>query len=193
MRRATRPNLFIKIPGTKEGLPAIEEAIFAGIPVNVTLLFSAEHYLASAEAFLRGIERRMACGPRSRRRLGWFVFVSRWDGAVAGKVPEDLKNKLAIAVASAPTRPTRGLWLAAWAAGLQCRCPSATPLVGQHRDKGPVGFGHPVRQGSGCTVHVNTMPEGTLKALSKSRDRGAIAADGGDSDAILAEIHQGRH
>src|SRR6202161_4226619 len=97
--RAKRPNLFIKIPGTKEGLPAIEEAIFAGVPVNVTLLFSREQYLASAEAYLRGIERRIAAGLNPKVTSVASVFISRWDAAVAGKVPEELNNRLGIAIA----------------------------------------------------------------------------------------------
>src|SRR5208282_622528 len=97
--RAERPNLLIKIPGTKEGVPAIEEAIFAGIPINVTLLFSREHYVAAAEAFLRGIERRIAGGLAPSVGSVASVFVSRWDAAVAGKVPEELNDRLGIAVA----------------------------------------------------------------------------------------------
>src|ERR1700752_4961635 len=98
-RRAGRPNLFIKIPGTKEGLPAIEEAIFAGVPVNVTLLFSREQYLAAAEAFVRGIERRIAAGLNPNVGSVASVFVSRWDAAVANKVPALLHNQLGIAIA----------------------------------------------------------------------------------------------
>src|SRR6201981_4053697 len=86
--QAKRPNLFIKIPGTREGLPAIEESIFAGIPINVTLLFSREHYLAAAEAFLRGIERRIEAGLNPNVASVASIFVSRWDVAAAGKVPE---------------------------------------------------------------------------------------------------------
>src|SRR5437667_11867362 len=97
--RAGRPNLLIKIPGTKEGLPAIEEAIFAGVPVNVTLLFSREHYVAAAEAFVRGIERRIDAGLKPDVGSVASVFVSRWDGAVMGKVPESLRDRLGIAVA----------------------------------------------------------------------------------------------
>src|SRR5450755_2025086 len=97
--RAARPNLFIKIPGTKEGLPAIEEAIFAGVSVNVTLLFSREQYLAAAEAYLKGIERRMAAGLPTDVESVASVFISRWDVAVASKVPEPLVNKLGIAIA----------------------------------------------------------------------------------------------
>src|SRR5215470_10976304 len=98
--RAARPNVFIKIPGTKEGLPAIEEAIFAGIPVNVTLLFSREQYVAAADAFLRGIERRIAAGLKPDVASVASVFVSRWDAAVTGKVPAALNNQLGIAAAS---------------------------------------------------------------------------------------------
>src|SRR5512132_3727935 len=97
--RANRPNLFIKIPGTKAGLPAIEEAIFAGVPVNVTLLFSREHYLAAAEAFVRGVERRIEAGLNPYVASVASVFVSRWDGAVASRVPENLRNQLGIAIA----------------------------------------------------------------------------------------------
>jgi transaldolase len=97
--RAGRPNLFIKIPGTKEGLPAIEEAIFAGIPINVTLLFSREQYLAAAEAFLRGVERRIEAGLKPTVGSVASVFVSRWDSAVMGKVPDSLRDQLGIAIA----------------------------------------------------------------------------------------------
>ena len=93
--RAKRPNLFIKIPGTKEGLPAIEETIFAGVPVNVTLLFSREHYLAAAEAYLRGVERRIAAGLNPNVGSVASVFVSRWDAAVANKVPAPLTTSSA--------------------------------------------------------------------------------------------------
>src|SRR3954465_7365935 len=96
--RAGRPNLLIKIPGTPEGLPAIEEAIFAGVPINVTLLFSREQYLAAAEAYLRGIERRVAAGLRPDVASVASLFISRWDVAVADKVPPELINKLGIAI-----------------------------------------------------------------------------------------------
>src|SRR5262245_37664394 len=97
--RAGRPNLFIKIPGTKEGLPAIEEAIFAGVPINVTLLFSREQYLAAADAFIRGIERRVAAGLSPEVGSVASVFISRWDAAVKNQIPEALHNQLGIAIA----------------------------------------------------------------------------------------------
>jgi transaldolase len=103
--QAGRPNLFIKIPGTKEGLPAIEEAIFAGVHVNVTLLFSREQYLAAAEAFLRGIERRIEAGLAPTVSSVASVFISRWDVAVSGRVPDSLRNRLGVAIANALMRP----------------------------------------------------------------------------------------
>ena len=119
MLAPARPNLFIKIPGTKEGLPAIEEAIFAGIPVNVTLLFSREQYVAAAEAFLRGIERRIDAGLNPNVGSVASVFISRWDVAVAGKVPEDLRDQLGIAIAKRTYKAYRSLLeLAALAARL---------------------------------------------------------------------------
>src|SRR6266851_1752689 len=107
--RAGLPNLFIKIPGTKEGLPAIEEAIFAGIPINVTLLFSREQYVAAAEAFLRGIERRIDAGLKPNVGSVASIFVSRWDSAVMGKVPAALNNKLGIAIAKRTYKAARDL------------------------------------------------------------------------------------
>jgi transaldolase len=120
--RAGRPNLLIKIPGTKEGLPAIEEAIFAGVPVNVTLLFSREHYLAAAEAFLRGIERRIDAGLRPDVGSVASVFISRWDAAVVGKVPDPLNNQLGVAIAKRTYKACRTLlssprWQRAYNAG----------------------------------------------------------------------------
>ena len=107
--RAGRPNLFIKIPGTKEGLPAIEEAIFAGIPINVTLLFSREHYVSAAEAFLRGIERRIDAGLKPGVGSVASVFISRWDSAVMGKVPDSLRDQLGIAIAKRTYKAYREL------------------------------------------------------------------------------------
>src|SRR5262249_9212403 len=107
--RAARPNLFIKIPGTKEGLPAIEEAIFAGVPINVTLLFSAGQYLAAADAFMRGIERRISAGLPPEVGSVASVFISRWDAAVKDRVPEELRNQLGIAIAKRTYKAYRTL------------------------------------------------------------------------------------
>src|SRR5262244_587109 len=107
--RAARPNLLIKIPGTREGLPAIEEAIFAGVPINVTLLFSREHYVAAAEAYMRGINRRIAAGLNPQIGSVASLFVSRWDAAVAPRVPDALKNRLGIAIAQRTYKAARDL------------------------------------------------------------------------------------
>src|ERR1700740_1594719 len=108
-RRAGKPNLFIKIPGTAEGLPAIEAAIFAGVPVNVTLLFSREQYVAAAEAYLRGVERRIAAGLNPAVASVASLFVSRWDVAINDKVPGELTNRLGIAIAQRAYKAYREL------------------------------------------------------------------------------------
>jgi transaldolase len=190
--RAKRPNLFIKIPGTKEGLPAIEEAIFAGVPVNVTLLFSREQYLAAAEAYLRGIERRIAAGLNPKVGSVASVFISRWDAAVAGKVPEGLNNRLGIAIAgriykaylgllngplsqrtfNAGAQPQRLLW-----ASTGTKDPKASDTL--------------YIKALATPFTVNTMPEGTLKALSDHGEIGpTMAADGGDCEAVLEQFAQ---
>jgi transaldolase len=107
--QAQRPNLFIKIPGTSEGHAAIEETIFAGVPVNVTLLFSPGHYVAAAEAYLRGIERRIAAGFDPKVRSVASMFISRWDKAVMGKVPKKLQDRLGIAIAKRTYKAYRDL------------------------------------------------------------------------------------
>jgi transaldolase len=190
--RASQPNLFIKIPGTKEGAPAIEEAIFAGIPVNVTLLFSREQYLAAAEAFLRGVERRLAAGLNPNVASVASIFVSRWDGAVAAKAPQSLRNQLGIAIAmrtyrayrevlsserwqriyNAGARPQRLLW-----ASTGTKDPKASDILYVNALAAP--------------FTVNTMPEATLKALAGYTVLGSILpADGGDSEKVLAEFAQ---
>jgi len=188
--RADRPNLLIKIPGTKEGLPAIEEAIFAGIPVNVTLLFSHQQYQAAAEAYLRGIERRVAADLPPEVGSVASVFISRWDAAVAHEVPEALRNQLGIAVAkqtyrayrtllaspryqrafNAGARPQRLLW-----ASTGTKDPSASDILYVHALAAP--------------FTVNTMPEATLKAQADHGEIGqTLTPDGGDSDEVLARF-----
>jgi transaldolase len=188
--RAERPNLFIKIPGTQEGLPAIEEAIFAGVPINVTLLFSREQYLAAAEAFLRGVERRIAAGLNPQVGSVASLFVSRWDVAVAGKVPDELRNQLGIAIAkrtykaycsllgsprwqriyNAGARPQRLLW-----ASTGTKDPQASDVLYVKALAAP--------------FTVNTMPETTLKALARHAELGSILpADGGDCEEVLARF-----
>jgi transaldolase len=186
--RAGQRNLFIKIPGTKEGLPAIEEAIFAGVPINVTLLFSREQYQAAADAFLRGVERRIEAGLKPGVASVASVFISRWDAAVKDKVPESLNNQLGIAIAkrtykayrelldsprwqrvcNAGARPQRLLW-----ASTGTKDPKASDVL--------------YIKSLAAPFTVNTMPEGTLKALAEHGEIGEILpADGGDCEEALA-------
>jgi transaldolase len=188
--RAARPNLFIKIPGTKEGLPAIEEAIFAGIPVNVTLLFSREQYVAAAEAFLRGVERRMDAGLNPNVGSVASVFVSRWDTAVAGKVPEALRNQLGIAVAGRTYQAYRQLlssprWQRAYNAGARPQ----RLLWASTGTKDPKASDILYVKALAAPFTVNTMPEGTLKALAGHTELGTILpAEGGDSEQVLGQF-----
>jgi transaldolase len=188
--RAGRPNLFIKIPGTKEGLPAIEEAIFAGVPINVTLLFSREHYLAAAEAFLRGIERRIEAGLEPEVGSVASVFVSRWDGAVAGKVPKPLSNTLGIAVAKRTYKAYRDLlgsprWQRSYNAGARPQ----RLLWASTGTKDPQASDVLYIKALAAPFTVNTMPERTLKALADHCEIGEImSANGGDCEAVLGQF-----
>jgi transaldolase len=188
--RAARPNLFVKIPGTREGLAAIEEAVFAGVPINVTLLFSRGQYVAAAQAYLRGIERRIAAGLTPDVESVASIFVSRWDVAVAGKVPAALNNQLGIAIAkriykayhellTTPhwqraynygARPQRLLW-----ASTGTKDPKASDVL--YVDSLAAPF------------TVNTMPEATLRAFA---DHGLVGhpmpPDGGDCEHVLAKF-----
>ena len=188
--RAARPNVFIKIPGTREGVPAIEEAIFAGIPVNVTLLFSHEQYLAAAEAYLRGVERRIEAGLNPNVPSVASVFISRWDVAVMGKVPEELCNRLGVAIAQGiypayhslvssersrriynfGARPQRLLW-----ASTGVKDPTASDIL--------------YVKALAVPFTVNTMPEKTLKAFA---DHGKIdttlTTDGRPAEVTLRQF-----
>jgi len=180
----------IKIPGTREGLPAIEEAVFAGIPINVTLLFSREHYFAAAEAFLRGIERRIDAGLKPDVASVASVFVSRWDSAVAAQVPDAPRNQLAIAMAkrtykayrsvltsprwqriyNAGARPQRLLW-----ASTGTKDPNASDVL--------------YIKALAAPFTVNTIPEATLNALANHGElSGLLPANGGDCEAVLAQF-----
>jgi transaldolase len=188
--QANRPNLFIKIPGTKEGLPAIEEAIFAGIPINVTLLFSREHYVAAAEAFLRGIERRIEAGLKPTVGSVGSVFVSRWDAAVKGKVPAELTNRLGIAIAERTYKACRGLlgsprWQRVYNAGARPQ----RLLWASTGTKDPNASDILYIKALAAPFTVNTMPEGTLKALAEHTELGTILpADGGDCEEVLSQF-----
>jgi len=188
--RGGKPNLFIKIPGTKEGLPAIEEAIFSGVPVNITLLFSREQYLAATEAYLRGVERRIEAGLNPAVGSVASVFISRWDVAVAGKEPSELRGRLGIAVAgriykaygallnstrwlraaNAGARPQRLLW-----ASTGTKDSHASDIVYVKALAAP--------------FTIDTMPQGTLEAFA---DHGTVAdvlpSDGGDCETVLASF-----
>jgi len=188
--RAQRPNLLIKIPGTKEGLPAIEEAIFAGIPVNVTLLFSDTQYLAAAEAYMRGVERRIEAGLKPDVGSVASIFVSRWDVAVTGKVPPALNNQLGIAVSKRAYKTYLGLlssprWMRAYNAGARPQ----RLLWASTGTKDPKASDVLYVKALAAPFTVNTMPEGTLKAVA---EHGLVSAtmptDGGDSDEILARF-----
>ena len=187
---AVRPNLFIKIPGTTEGLPAIEEAIFAGIPINVTLLFSTAHYVAAAEAYLRGIERRIAAGLSPYVASVASVFVSRWDGAVVGKVPEALNNKLGIAIAQDVYRTSRALFASPrWERISNAGGRRQRVLWASTGTKDPKISDQLYITALASPYTVNTMPEGTLKGLADHGSIGApLATDGGDSKAVLAQF-----
>ncbi len=188
--RAGQANLFIKIPGTKEGLPAIEEAIFAGIPINVTLLFSREQYIAAAEAFLRGVERRIDAGLNPGVGSVASVFISRWDGAVAGKVQESLRGRLGIAVAQRTYKAYRTLLDSPrWQRALNSGARPQRLLWASTGTKDPKASDVLYVKALAAPFTVNTMPEGTLKALADHGEAGAIlAADGGDCEATLAEF-----
>ena len=188
--RAARPNLLIKIPGTKEGLPAIEEAIFAGISVNVTLLFSREHYVAAAEAFVRGIERRMDAGLNPNVGSVASVFVSRWDAAVADKVPAALRNQLGLAIAKRTYKAARELlssprWQRIYNAGARPQ----RLLWASTGTKDPTASDILYVKGLAAPFTINTMPEKTLQALATHNELGSILpADGGDCEESLAEF-----
>ncbi len=188
--RAARPNLFIKIPGTQEGLPAIEEAIFAGVPINVTLLFSREQYVAAAKAYLRGIERRIAAGLNPLVESVASLFISRWDVAVAGKVPGELTNRLGIAIARRTYKAYRELlgsprWQRAFNYGARPQ----RVLWASTGTKDPKASDVLYVEALAAPFTVNTMPEGTLKAFA---DHGKVGppmpADGGDCERVLAQF-----
>jgi len=189
-RRAGQPNLFIKIPGTKEGLPAIEEAIFAGVPINVTLLFSREQYIAAAEAFLRGVERRIDAGLNPVVGSVASVFISRWDGAVASKAPEALRNRLGIAIAKRTYKAYRTLLGSPrWQRALNFGARPQRLLWASTGTKDPKASDLLYIEGLASPFTVNTMPEGTLKALDDHGNVGALLAeDGGDCEEVLAQF-----
>jgi transaldolase len=188
--QANRPNVMIKIPGTPQGLPAIEESIFAGVPINVTLLFSNAQYVAAAEAYMRGIERRIKAGLKADVPSVASIFVSRWDVAIAGKVPAELADKLGIAVGRQAYRSYLGLlasprWMRAYNEGARPQ----RLLWASTGTKNPKASDVLYVEALASPFTVNTMPEGTLKAFADHGKAGApMPVDGGDADAELARF-----
>jgi transaldolase len=193
-RQADRPNLFVKIPGTPEGIPAIEESILAGVPINVTLLFSTEQYLAAAEAYLRGLERRMAAGLGLRVASVASLFVSRWDQAVALDAPADLRNRLGIAIAARTYREYRALlatprWQRLAAAGARPQ----RLLWASTGTKDPGAPDTLYVEALAAPDTIDTIPLKTLQAFAEHGQlQGPMAVDGGDAEAVLARFADAR-
>lgn len=187
---ADRPNLFIKIPGTPAGLEAIEESIFNGVPINVTLLFSCEHYLAAAEAYLRGIERRIAAGLDPKVGSVASLFVSRWDKAVQKQVPPALHNRLGLAVAMRTYKAYRDLlasarWLALAEAGAQPQ----RLLWASTGTKDPAARDTLYVDALAAPNTVNTIPEKTLRAFAEHGEVAKVLpADAGNAQSVLEEF-----
>ena len=188
--QAERPNLYVKIPGTPAGGPAIEESIFNGIPINVTLLFSREQYVAAAEAYLRGIERRIAAGRDPRVASVASLFVSRWDKAVADKVPPELRNRLGIAIGGRTYRAYRELlassrWEKLAAAGARPQ----RLLWASTGTKDPEASDTLYVEALAAPDTIDTMPEKTLRAFAEHGElKSVMAEDGGDAEAVLAKF-----
>jgi transaldolase len=190
--RAERPNLFIKIPGTNEGIPAIEEAIFAGVAVNVTLLFSSTQYVAAAEAYLRGIERRITAGLNPDVGSVASLFISRWDKATMGKVPKELQDGLGIAVAKQTYKAYRELldssrWLRLANAGARPQ----RLLWASTSTKNPKASDVLYIKALAAPFTINTIPDATLLAFADHGTLGdAMPFDGGDSEKVIARFAQ---
>jgi transaldolase len=191
-RQLDRPNVFIKIPGTPEGLPAIEEAIFAGIPINVTLLFSREQYVAAAEAYQRGIERRIQIGRDPDVVSVASVFISRWDKAVQDRVPGELRNRLGIAIAGRTYKAYRELLDSHHSEVLATAGARHQRLLwASTGTKDPHASDVLYIEALAAPDTINTMPDATLLAFADHGEiRGVMAEDGGDAEAVLAEFER---
>jgi transaldolase len=190
--RAGRDNLFIKIPGTAAGLPAIEEATFAGVPVNITLLFSREQYLAAAEAWMRGIERRVEAGLPARVCSVASLFISRWDGATAARLPEPLANAVGIAVGRAAYRAYRDLLASdRWQRLANFGALPQRLLFASTGTKDPSLPATLYVEALAAPHTINTLPEKTLLAYAAHGvARGIVPAGGGDAEATLAAVER---
>ena len=188
--KAATPNLFIKVPGTPEGIPAIEELIAAGVPVNVTLLFSREHYQAAAEAYVRGLERRKESGLDLDVSSVASVFISRWDAAVAGNLPDDLRGRLGVAVAKRTYKAYRDLmasdrWRNLAAAGARPQRLLWASTGTKDPNLPDTYYIHALAS----ELTINTMPEKTLLAFGEHGAVGdLLPADGGDAEDVLTRI-----
>jgi transaldolase len=191
-QQAARSNLFVKIPGTPEGIPAIEESIFAGIPINITLLFSREQYLAAAEAYLRGIERRLAAGLDPRVASVASLFVSRWDKAIHDAVPAELRNRLGIAVAARVYGAYRELYATPrWHALLKVGARPQRLLWASTGTKDPAASDTLYVEALAAPDTINTLPEKTLRAFAEHGVfRGSMAADDAGASTTLARFAQ---
>lgn len=190
--KADRPNLFIKIPGTKEGLPAIEEAIFRGVPINVTLLFSPEQYVAASEAYMRGLERRVEKGLPPDVRSVASVFISRWDRAVTDTVSDKLKNRLGLAIGKVAYKAYRDhldgdRWQRLASVGARAQ----RLLFASTSTKDPKVSDVLYVDGLAAPNTVNTMPQNTLKAAADHATAGGtLSRDGGDGALTLGEFEK---
>ena len=191
-KKAERPNLFIKIPGTKEGAAAIEEAIFSGVSINVTLLFSREHYLNAADAYMRGLERRLAARLSPDVRSVASLFISRWDNAIKDKVPANLRNKLGIAIGQQAYKAYRDLLDSDRWQRLENQ--GARPqrlLFASTSTKDPEASDVLYISALAAPHTVNTMPEKTLLAFGDhGQVGGTLPRNGGDAEQVLAEFGQ---
>ena len=189
-QKAARSNLFIKIPGTPEGLPAIEECIFAGVPINVTLLFSAEHYQAAADAFARGVQRRIDAQLNPVVASVASLFVSRWDVAVADKVPADLRGKLGLAVGLVAYRAYRQTMASErWQKLRNDGARSQRLLWASTGTKDPDAPDTLYVHGLAAPFTINTMPDKTLEAFFDHGEAGdPMPADGGEGDELLSRF-----
>ena len=189
-KQANRPNLYVKIPGTPAGVPAIEAAIFAGVPINVTLLFSREQYLKVADAYMRAMERRIAAGLDPKINSVASVFVSRWDRAVADKVPPELINRLGIAIMQRTYRAHCELiggkrWKDLEAKGAR-KQRMLWASTGTKDPKAPAGL---YVEALAAPDTIDTMPEKTLLAFAESGNlKGVMAKDGGDAEDTLGRF-----
>ena len=189
-QRGGKPNLFIKIPGTPEGVPAIEAAIFAGVPVNVTLLFSREQYVAAADAYLRGVERRIQAGLNPAVASVASLFVSRWDVAVHDKVPRALANRLGIAVAQRTYKAYQELLASArFQRAANAGARAQRLLWASTGTKDPAASDILYVKALAAPFTINTMPESTLQAFDNHGEVGEILTpDGGDCETVLASF-----